>query len=628
MRARPETRPKSHQIPSYNPSVTSVRSPAAPATAASGVRFRVLGRLEASRDGVPIELGTRKQRAVLALLLLNANRVVATERLIDELWGDSPPAAARSALQVYIAGLRKALGNDGAMIRTKPPGYVLQLEPGALDLDRFAELRDAARAEGGSEGKAALLHEALSLWHDAPLAELGAEPFAGAIVPHLEQLRLGALEERIDADLDLGRHAALVPELEALVAEHPYRERLRAQLMLALYRSGRQAEALHAYQEGRRLLRDELGLEPGHELRELEGAILRQDTSLAGTVRPAVPAGENGSAVARPHTARRTGRRRGGLLAAIALALVAAPTTVLVLRDEASPALTAPPNSLAVIDADSGKVAAALPLTPRPGPIAEGGGSLWVGSVEERALIRIDPRSRRIVRTIPLPATPTGIAYGFDAVWVAHGRSGQLSRVDPKFNRVTRTIELTGRALYSPSGSVAVGAGWVWVVFGDSTFVRVDPFTVRASGSTLAGVAPSAVVVHGGSVWVANAGDSTVQRYDPLTFEEGPVKPLTVGRTPSGMAVGEDAIWVTLSGDDSVARIDPGANSVLTIPVGRRPEAVAAGPGVVWIANAGDSTVSRIDPATKEEVERVAIGNAPRGIAVVDRFVHVTVQSP
>jgi DNA-binding SARP family transcriptional activator/streptogramin lyase len=615
--------------------MSAVRSPGADAPAASTLQFRLLGRVEAVRDGERVDIGTRKQRAVLALLLLNANRVVSTERLIDELWGGSPPESARSALQVYIAGLRKALGRDSRILRTTPPGYVLEVERGAVDLERFAELRDEAWAAAGPEQRAALLRDALSLWRDEPLADLVTEPFASAAVPQLEQLRLEALEQRIEADLDLGRHAALIAELEVLVAEHPYRERLRGQLMLALYRSGRQAEALETYREGRSLLSDELGLEPGHDLRGLHAAILRQDKSLRpksgetspGDVDGAAPLSP-GSGVRDVHQRRRIISPRALLLLGIVLALVAVGMAGVFARGDTSSPVTVPANSVAVIDAASSKVVAALPVPPRPGVIAEGGGALWVGNVEDKTLLRINPRTRRPVKTIALPAAPTGIAFGFGAVWVAHGRSGQLSRVDPRFNRVTKTLDLVGRSLYSPTGSVAAGAGWIWVVFGNSLLVRVHPFAVRESGTTSAGVGPAAIVVNSGSVWVANSGDANVQRFDPTTFQEGPLKTITVGRTPTAMAAGDDAIWVTASADDLVARIDPGANSVSNITVADWPEAVAPGAGALWVANARAATISRIDPKKRKVVEEIALGNPPRGIAVVDGALHVTVQAP
>ena len=187
-----------------------------------GLSFHLLGRLEAYSDGVEVDLGPRKQRAVLALLLRNANRVVSTERLIDDLWGDSPPSTARARSRSTWRGCARRW-DDGATLRTRAPGYVLEVEEGALDLDRFAELCAEANESPDPERRAALLHEALGLGRDEPLPELRAEPFSSAAVAQLEQLRLRALEERIDADLALGRDATLVTELEALVAEHPYR---------------------------------------------------------------------------------------------------------------------------------------------------------------------------------------------------------------------------------------------------------------------------------------------------------------------------------------------------------------------------------------------------------------------
>jgi YVTN family beta-propeller protein len=612
--------------------MTAQRSPAA-AIVSNGLQFRLLGRLEVLRDGVPLDLGTRKQRAVLALLLLNANRVVATERLIDELWGESPPHTARSALQVYIAGLRKALGSDGAMLRTSPPGYVLELERGTLDVDRFSELRAEARTSTDHEHTAILLNDALALWRDTPLAELVSEPFENAVA-QLEQLRLETLEERIDAELALGRYTELVTELDGLVAEYPYRERLRAQLMLALYGSGRQAEALQAYQAARRTLNEDLGLQPGQELRELEAAILRQDQGLSAAVDGShVTHDGAGSATPVPGDAPiplRLPRTRRGLIAlllpiAFAAALAAA-AAVLLLRGEAAP-FTAPPNSVAVIDPELDEVVGATGVGPRPGPITYGAQSVWVGNVDDKTLTRVDPETSQPLRTIPLPATPTGIDFGFGAVWVAHGRSGQLSRVDPQFNRVT-TVDLAGRALYFPTGSVTVGGRWVWVVFGDSTLWRVDPARMRESQSTLVGAGSSAVVTGRGSVWVSNSGDSNVQRFDPTTFEEGPLKTYTVGRTPTGMTVADGAIWVAIRNDDLVMRINPDDGSRLDISVGDGPEALAAGAGSVWVANRAAGTISRIDPATNDVVREIKVGNAPSGIATSDRSIHVAVQGP
>ena len=480
---------------------------------------------------------------------------------------------------------------------------------------RYARRR---RRPATSERRSELLREALELWRDTPLADLSTEPFAATAVARLEEQRLDALEQRIDADLALGRHAALVPELEALVAEHPYRERLRAQLMLALYRSGRQADALGAYQAARRTLADELGLEPGPELRELEAAILRQDARLSLDARtrppPRRPSSVRGAAAGL--ISRRPGRR--GASGAALLLLV---------RDGPTP-VTVPPGSVAAIDPETNEVVAVLPVGPRPGPIAYGAGSLWIGKSRGPDADADRSRGRRILGTIALPATPTGIDVGYDAVWVAHGRSGQLSRVDPAFDRVTKTVDLAGRAVYQPTGGVAVGAGWVWAVFGKSTLLRVDPAGVRPAGSTLTDVGAADVVVGHSSVWVSNSGGSSVQRFEPTTFEEGPLSDLTVGRAPSGIAADREAVWVAISGEDVVARIDPSASSFVTIPVGDGPEAVVVGADAVWVANRLDGTVSRVDPQTNEVVETIEVGNAPSGLAFADGKIWLTVQAP
>jgi DNA-binding SARP family transcriptional activator len=231
------------------------------------MEFRILGPLEVVEDGQVLDVGGAKQRALLAVLLLHANEVVSTDRLIDALWEDSPPDRAQKALQVYVSGLRKLVGQK--RIETRSPGYGLRVEADELDVQRCRRL-----IEEGRPG------DALALWRGPPLAEFAYSRFAQPEIARLEELRLVALEDRIDADLAVGRHAALVGELEGLVQEHPLRERLRAQLMLALYRAGRQADALEAYQDARRALTEELGIEPGRDLRDLQQAILKQDPGL------------------------------------------------------------------------------------------------------------------------------------------------------------------------------------------------------------------------------------------------------------------------------------------------------------------------------------------------------------
>jgi DNA-binding SARP family transcriptional activator len=247
--------------------------------------FRILGPLEVSDETGQLLLGGQKQKTVLAVLLLNAGHVVSTDTLLDALWGEQPPRTAQTSLQNFISQLRKQLGSD--RLETKAPGYRLNVKPGELDLDRFRRLVDHARHAEPCD-RAAHLREALALWRGSALADFTFDAWAQPQIAHLEELHLATLEERVQADLDEGRHAELVGELEKLVDRHPVRERLRGQYLLALYRSGRQAEALQTYQEGRRILVEQLGIEPSRELQQLHGAILRQEAGLEapGPARP------------------------------------------------------------------------------------------------------------------------------------------------------------------------------------------------------------------------------------------------------------------------------------------------------------------------------------------------------
>lgn len=243
------------------------------------IEFRLLGPLEVLADGRAVTFGGAKQRALLAVLLLEAGRVVSTDRLVDALWSGEPPATAVASLQNFVSQLRKALGAE--TIETRPPGYLIRIDADQLDLARVRRLVDEARASDPSR-RARLLGEALGLWRGEPLSELAYESFAQAEIARLAELRLALVEERTEAELALGRHAELVGDLDVLVREHPLRERLRGQLMLALYRSGRQADALAVYRAGRTALVETLGVEPSPLLQQLHASILRQEAAPSG----------------------------------------------------------------------------------------------------------------------------------------------------------------------------------------------------------------------------------------------------------------------------------------------------------------------------------------------------------
>jgi YVTN family beta-propeller protein len=314
--------------------------------------------------------------------------------------------------------------------------------------------------------------------------------------------------------------------------------------------------------------------------------------------------------------------------AALVVALIAA--AVLATRESGGGLSGVQANHVGVIDPATNEIVAEIPVGIRPGPIAAGDGAVWVGNLDDRdrTLTRIDTDARSAAGTIPLEnRTPTGIAVGLGAVWVAHGVLGSVSRVDQQFGQVTQSIPVGGSAFGSPNGSVAIGAGSVWVVFGDSTFARIDT-AGSVLGRTLAGNQPAGVVVAGGSVWVTNSGEATVQRFNAETFRQDPLQMFNVGRRPTGIIYADGAIWVANAGDGFVTRIDPGSGATREISVGAGPTALASAAGAVWVTNTEAGTISRIDPTTNEVVKTIEIGNAPTGIAAADGLIWVAVQAP
>lgn len=589
------------------------------------IEFSVLGPLEVRREGKVVPLGAAKQRVLLGVLLLNANVTISVSRLVDELWGERPPATAEKLVQGYVHALRKQVG-DG-VLATQPPGYRVNVDPESLDLLLFERLADDAQA-ASIEESIELRRRALTLWRGPVLADLALEGPARNDVARLGELRLTTQIELLDAELQLGRHAQRVGELEGLVAEHPYQERAAALLMLALYRSGRQAEALEAYRALRQRLDDELGLQPNQELRELEAAILRQDPSLSFPP-PRAEIAVSDTTAALPAVRTRSRRRlvAAGVLVLLAVAAAAAVAAVVLARDPAP--VVVPPNSVAAIDPSTNRVIEFLQTGIRPDPVAAGAGSLWVGNLDDRSLTRIDTASRAVTGTIPLPATPTAIAVGGDAVWVVNGRLGTLYRVDAEFETTT-TGDLGERAIRHIGAGVDLGDGWVWTAFGESKLARVDPETLDAAVAPSGGPAPAGLVVAFGHVWVADSGDATVRRFSPATWDLGDVATYPVCAGPRGMADAEGSIWVACTDDDVVARVpgDLSTTSYTPISVDDGPTSVAFGAGSVWVANTAGGTVSRIDPETNEIEATIPVGNAPTGIAMTGGLVWVAVQAP
>lgn len=573
------------------------------------MEFGVLGPVVVRRDGRDEPLGGPKQRSLLAMLLLRANEVVARDRLIDGLWGERPPATAGHTLDNYVSRLRKVVGDD--RLERRPPGYVLRVEPGELDLDRFDQALRQGRetlARGKPAEAADSLREALALWRGAALADLQFEPFAQDVVERLEERRLQALEERLQADMALGRTAEVVPELEALVREHPFRERLLGQLMLALYRDGRQAEALAAFQAGRRRLAEELGLEPGPDLQRLQGAILAQDPELS-------PPPE-------PHPARRRERKRvprqAAIAAVTAVTAVAALAAVIIGTGGSGARTSEGLESRAIaLSADAGSPVRNVALPSQPAAMAAGYGSLWLALPGRGEVLRLEPGSGTVSDRIPVREAPGALAVGGGSVWVAKVPGDAISRIDPRSGTVAQTVRL-GNARVA---ALAYGAGALWVA--DSTgkaLLEVDPASGEVRRRLPVQVEPTSLVVGDPEIWVADYGGAVIAEIDGRTGRT--LATVHVGNGPAALAVDGDAVWVANALDSTVSKVVPATASLeATVPVGSGPTAIAERHGVVWVANAYSSSVTRIDARRARVVRTDHVAGAPTALgAAGDRM--------
>jgi peptide/nickel transport system substrate-binding protein len=576
------------------------------------MQVQLLGPVEAMIDGRQIPLGATKQRALLALLALHANTTVPVERLVDGLWGDDPPASAAKNVQLYVSQLRRLLAGADAEIVTHGRGYELRLADDAVDSARFERLvEEAGRAETAN-GAA---REALAMWRGAALADVADEPFAAVEIRRLAGLRLRASELSLDADLADGRYEEALAELERLIEEHPLRERLHAQRMLALYRSGRQAEALAAYRHAREQLVAQIGAEPGPELRRLHEAVLRQDSGLD----------RNGAGEA-PRPLERSARRaRAGpssrlLVLAAGAALLAAIAVFAFTRLSGADRLThIDPGAIGVIDAQNGRITAQHGAGRGAGALAAGGGSMWVANTHDGTVSAIDADDGRTV-TIPVGGEPAGLAFAAGSLWVADVAGRGVVQVNPAVSRVVRRIE----ARNSPR-AIAAGFGSIWVASEvDRTVTRIDPREGTETKLIRLGANPSALAAGAGFVWVVSEEAGVVFRIEPRS---GAVtgRPIGAGNRPAAVAVGAGAVWVANRQDATVWRIDPATGAVTdSIPVGPEPSALAAGADAVWVANSGADIVARIDPEARRVSETVPVGNSPVAIAVAGDSVWTT----
>lgn len=580
------------------------------------MRFLVLGPIEAHVDGRAVDLGAGRQRALLAVLLLHAGEVVSGDRLIEELWNGKAPVTAAKVVQGYVSQLRRALPAE--TIVTRGSGYLLRAdEIDAADLERALE----TAANGDARVAAQSLRDGLALWRGRPYADVQYEPWAQAEIARLEELHVVALEERIDADLRLGDAARLVPELEALVAEHPLRERLRTLLMLALYRSGRQAAALETYADARRRLVEELGIEPGPELQDMQRRILAHDAELRPARRPL----------------SRVARRAPWLVAAGGATLAAAALAAGLLLSGGGNGVR--PNSLLLLDGTTGKLAADTGVGSRPSQVTDGAGAVWVLNSDDNTITEIDPASGRAVATFATGSRTVGIAASADALWLANAETTgstqegtslprSLTKIDPTTRAPLLTRALPAKydlAYYTrlPGQRImVVGAGSVWVVARDYRLLRVNAGTGRILKRFSFGA--DSLAFGGGELWLVQQG-SHVLRIDPRTNRVDLTFPLAAG---PGIEYGFGSAWVADPVQSLVWRITPGTPTrARSIPVASGSTAVTVSAHAVWLTSILADAVTRVDPRTNRANLRVAL-TAPQDAVATDRGVWVTTGAP
>lgn len=566
--------------------------------------FRILGPLEVVNEGRPVSIRRGKEQALFAYLLLHANEVVRSDRLIDALWDGRPPPTASKILQNAVSHLRKELG-EGRLL-TRDPGYVLRVEKGELDIERFERLAKEGRSE-----------EALALWRGTPLLDLREERFADDARHRFEEQRLSVLEDRIEGDLDGGADAELVPELETSIGEHPLRERPYALLMTALYRAGRQAEALDTYQRARRILSEELGLEPGPELQELERKILTHDPELTPRVRPR----------RRPSDARRRFR-----VAAVAggLVLVAAVVVgaVYTLRDTP---LIVKPNSLAVVDPARNRLVGVVPIGNTPRGVAVGRHAVWAANSTDGTVTEIDPRTLKVVQVIGLGEGATDLVEAAGNVWVATGNDNGLVRLDAGSGGVREKRTLSQDSA-SAAYAVTAAGSVIWATSGNN-LVGIDQATGDVVASWLGPAGINDIAAMSGSLWLVNSAEQVVQL---SARKPGRARVTTLGEIPTGVVAGYGSVWAAgpapYGEHMALWRLDPTSGRVTQIITFGTPRpgypptvAVALGGGAIWVATYDDGKLVRVDPQTGDVVSRIHIGGHPSGVAFGANRVWVTV---
>jgi DNA-binding SARP family transcriptional activator/DNA-binding beta-propeller fold protein YncE len=542
------------------------------------VEFRILGPLEVHVDQRSVAVRAGNDRLLLALLLLRRNRIVSLETLVDELWEAEPPTSAAKIVQNSVSRLRRTLGER---LETHERAYRLRLDEDEIDAVRFERLVAAGRGA-----------EALLLWRDDPFADVGQSTAVAAEAERLRELRLTALEQELETDVDAGAAATL----ERLTKEHPYRERFHALLMRALYAAGRQSEALDVYQRLRTRLAVDLGLDPSPELQELQRMILNQDAALAG-----------------PSGGRRDRRhRRTVIVGLMAAAATVAAVALAATWDRGRDIPPVAPNTLVRLDAHSGRVRDVIRVGRLPGAMIGCDGSVFVENALDNTVSAVDPETRQVKTVGGFGKSLGGLACQRGSVWIASRSTGNLVRFDAQTLAVQETLAVPGGTAWFP----VIVEGTVWVTTGvqpDANVIGVDLASGRVVRSIpAAGTIEIAAGRH--SLWVAEAYTSSLLRVDVRTGRAARVR---VGAYPNEPVYAYGSAWIaSLAG--TVTRVDPATLEVEdVVHVRGALWSIAAGAGAIWVTNRTRGTLLEIDPHTAAIRRTIRLGFKPHWVRVV-----------
>lgn len=586
------------------------------------MEFGMLGPLEVREGSSQLALGGPKQRKLFARLLLDRNRVVSLDSLIDALWPERVPSDPAHQIQVYVSQIRKALGPNGAALETAPPGYRLRTDPEKVDLDRFEHLcadARAAGAEGDFAATVAFCDQALGLWRGPFMHGFEGEEFIYPESVRVEALRSQVEIDRLTALVRDGRARNLLPELEARVAENPSDERYVLLLMQAMHQAGRNGDAIDAFHRLRTALADNLGIDPSPELQDLFTKILRGDPPPRSSRAPLADANadevRSDGHVGLFSRASRSQLVIGGVLLAL---LVSVSAVVVLTRGPLNDEIgSLRPNSLGAIDPGSGRIVANLTLPVRPTRVAAGFGALWITSASSGQVVRVDPETLSIRQEIDLGRGIGPISFADSAVWVANVDAGSVTRIDPVSNEAVQTVSVGN----GPSDMTAADAH-LWIANRlDGSVAKFDPRRGKVLERIPVGLSPAGIVATEDSLWVTDEGSATIAQLDLAS--ESAVSAIHVGSGPGPVIASGDAVWVVNRSDETLSRIGQSGSVEATLSLGHDASSIEVVEGAPWVAHRGG--VERIDPDAAISAGIVASGAAPTDLAfAADRVWVVT----